>query len=124
MPTRSARKCLSERPRSAATAARLRVPHDTDWTACISSRPGAARNLTQALLQAPDDFDRRNFPLLQRLQGDLNAAAVHRGVLAIDADEGSQILNRRILLDHPGQFLLLVAHGRERNRLRRLRNAE
>ena len=40
---------------------------------------------------------------------------------AVDADERSEVLDRRILQDHLGQFLLPVAHGQERNRLRRLR---
>ena len=40
------------------------------------------------------------FAFLERLQVDLNAPAVQRGVGAVDADERGQALHGRILQDH------------------------
>jgi hypothetical protein len=44
----------------------------------------------QVRLQAPDHVAGVDLALRQRLQVDLNAAAVERGVGAVDADEGRQ----------------------------------
>ena len=84
-----------------------------------------ARHLLQLRLQPPDHIDRGNAgALLERLQRDLDAAAIHGRVHAIGADERSEILNRRILADDLDQFLLQLGHGGKRDRLGRLRNAE
>ena len=84
-----------------------------------------ARYLLQLRLQPPDHIDRGNAgALLERLQRDLDAAAVHGRVHAIGADERREILDRRILADDLDQFLLQLGHGRKRYRLGRLRNAE
>ena len=59
-----------------------------------------ARHLLQLRLQPPDHIDRGNAgALLERLQRDLDAAAIHGRVHAIGADERGEILNRRILAD-------------------------
>ncbi len=51
-------------------------------------------------LQAADHVAGVDLALRQRLQIDLNAAAVQRGVGAVDADERRQALDRRVLQDH------------------------
>ena len=49
---------------------------------------------------------RSRFALAQRLQIDLNAAAVEGGVRAVDADERGQTIDRRILQNHRCELLL------------------
>ena len=62
--------------------------------------------------------------LVERLQIDLNAAAVQRRVDAIDADERREAFHCRVLQNHVRQSLLASRHVAERRRLRRLRNAQ
>ncbi|MNM40301.1 hypothetical protein D3C81_511020 [compost metagenome] len=57
------------------------------------------------------------------LEVDQQAAAVERGVVAIDTDVGRQALHCRVLQDHLAQGLLAFAHGGERGGLRRFGNA-
>ena len=61
--------------------------------------------------------------LVQRLEVDLDAAAVERGVGAVDADEGREALHVGILQDDVGELLLALRHAGEGNCLRRLRDA-
>ena len=61
---------------------------------------------------------------LQRLQIDLHAAAVQRGVRAVNSDERRKAIHRRILQDHVRQRLLAIGHRREGNALRGFGNAE
>ena len=65
----------------------------------------------EALKQAPS--------LRQRLQIDLNPAAVQSQVRAIDANERRKALDGRILRNHLHQLLLPVRHLSERHRLSR-----
>ena len=58
-----------------------------------------------------------------RLQVDQHAAAVERRVRAVDADERRQARHGRIFEHDVGQRLLPLRHRRERDRLRRLRDA-
>ena len=63
-----------------------------------------------------DDVDGRNSrALFERLQGDLDAAAVHRRIYAVGPNEGCEILNRRILANDLNQFLLQSGHGGKRD---------
>jgi hypothetical protein len=63
------------------------------------------------------------FALRQRLEVDLDAAAVERRVRAVDADERGQALDRGILEDLRGQLLLQARHLGERHALVRLGDA-
>ena len=56
------------------------------------------------------------------LEIDQHAPAVEGGVIAVHTDVRRQALNIRVLQDDLAQFLLTLAHGAERNRLRRLGN--
>ncbi|MNK83010.1 hypothetical protein D3C87_1028030 [compost metagenome] len=57
------------------------------------------------------------------LEVDQQAAAVERGVIAVDTDVGRQALHRRILQNDFRQFLLTLAHRGEGDRLRRFGDA-
>ena len=65
-----------------------------------------------------------DLPLFERFQVDLDAPAVDRRIGPVDADEGRQALDRRVLQNHLGEGLLAFGHGREGHRLRRLGNAQ
>ena len=54
----------------------------------------------------------RAVALVERLQVDLDAAAVQRGVGAVDADEGGEAFDRGILQDDLGECLLPLAPSR------------
>ncbi len=82
-----------------------------------------ARDLGQLRLQSPDHVAGADLPLLERLQVDLNASRVQRGVGSIDADERRQALDRRILQNHFIQRLLPLRHGPERDGLLGFGNA-
>ena len=58
-----------------------------------------ALDLGQLRLQAADHVTGADLALLQRLQIDLNAPAVQRGVGAINADERRKTLDRRVLAE-------------------------
>ena len=75
-------------------------------------------------LQAANDVAGADIALRQRLQIDLDAAAVERGVGAVDADEGRQALDGGILQNHVGERLLAVRHGGKGNVLRAFGNAQ
>ena len=59
-----------------------------------------AGHLRELGLQAPDHVAGADFALVERLQIDLDAAAVERGVGAVDADERRQAVHRRVLQNH------------------------
>jgi hypothetical protein len=66
-----------------------------------------ARHLLQPGPQPPDDVHGgRARAVLERLQRDLDTAAVHRRVDAVGADERGEVLHRRILANHRDQLLL------------------
>src|SRR5262249_812178 len=73
-------------------------------------------------LKAPDDIAGTDVSLVERLEINLNAAAVRCGVGAIDADERRKALDGRVVEDDLGQRLLPLGHRSERNRLARFRN--
>src|SRR6267143_677804 len=75
-------------------------------------------------LEAADDIRSADFTLGERLQIDLNAAAVERGVRAVNTDEGGKALDRRVFEDDAGQIPLALGHGRERNVLCSLGNTQ
>src|SRR5260370_1991156 len=75
-------------------------------------------------LEPPDYVGGGNLALLEGFEVDLNAAAVQGGIDAIDADEGRQTLDGRVLQNHVRQGALPARDGSKRNILRTLRNAE
>ena len=83
-----------------------------------------AGNLGELGLQPANHVHRAGVPLFQRLEVDLDAAAVERGIGAIDADEGGQALHRGVLQDHLAERLLALRHRRKRDGLRGLGNAQ
>ena len=83
-----------------------------------------ALDLGQLRLEPADHVAGVDLPLLERLEVDLDAAAVERGVGAVDADERREALDRRVLQDHLRQLLLPLGHGVEGDRLRRFGDAQ
>src|ERR1700731_744479 len=75
-------------------------------------------------LEAADHIRGADIALGERLQIDLDAAAVERGVRAVDADERRKALDRWVFEDDAGQIPLALGHGRERNVLCALGNAQ
>ena len=63
-------------------------------------------------LQAADDLAGAGIALFERLQIDLDAAAVQRGVGAVHADERGQAFHRRIFQDDVCQRLLALRPSR------------
>src|SRR6266849_4696549 len=84
---------------------------------------GNAINFAEFRLQPPNHVGSGNLALLQRLEIDLNAAAVQRGVDAVDADEGRKAFDGGVLQDNVRQSALALHHGREGNILRAFGNA-
>ncbi len=74
--------------------------------------------LARFRLQAANHIAGADQAVFERLQVDLNAAAVERRVGAVDADEARKALHRRVLQNHLGEILLAQGHGRERDGLR------
>src|SRR6185437_6504876 len=66
----------------------------------------------------------RSSALLHRLEIDLDAAVVERGVGAVHADEAGNVLDRGVFQDDLGQRLLALGHAGERNVLRAFGDAE
>ena len=60
--------------------------------------------------------------LVARLQVDLNASAVRRGIGAIHPNKGRKARNIRVLQNHSRQLLLPLRKSREGNVLRPLGN--
>ena len=79
-------------------------------------------HVLQILLQPAHQIGRADIPVFQRLQVDRHAPTVESCIGPVGSDERRNTLDRRILQDHFGKFLLLFGHCRERNRLGRLRN--
>ena len=71
---------------------------------------GDAGHLGQLRLQAADHVAGADLALFERLQVDQDAAAVQRGVGAVDADERGEALHRRVLENHLRQSLLPAGH--------------
>ncbi len=82
-----------------------------------------AGHFARRLLQALNDGLDAVVALIQRLKVDLQTRAVERRVGAVDADEGGQALDRRILQDNLGNLPLALRHAGEGDRLRRLERA-
>ena len=70
-----------------------------------------AGDLGQLRLQAADDLGGGDFAHVERLEVDLDASAVERGVGAIGPDERRKAIDRRIVQQDLGQLLLLFGHG-------------
>src|SRR5262249_55538900 len=84
-----------------------------------------AGHLLNLRTQPPDHVACRYITsLFERLQGDLDAAAVHRGVYAVGSDERRQTVDSGILTDSLNQLLLQARHGRKRDRLGGLRDSQ
>ena len=81
----------------------------------LTARPG---------LQAADDLGGGASRCVERLEVDLDAAGVQRGVGAVDADEGGEAFNGRVLQDDVDQLLLALGHGGEADGLWRFGDAE
>src|SRR6266850_1466094 len=81
-------------------------------------------DLCEFRLEAADDIRSADIALGERLQIDLDAAAVERCVRAVDADERRKAFDRRVFEDDAGQIPLALGHGRERNVLCTLGNAQ
>ncbi len=77
-----------------------------------------AFDLREPRLQALNDLHGGVGALFAVLQIDLDAAAVQRGVRAVDADKRGDAFDVRVLQDRARQHLLAVAHGGERDGLR------
>ena len=75
-------------------------------------------------LQAADYIRSADLTLRERLQIDLDAATVERGVRAVDTDEGGKALDCRVFEDDAGQIPLALGHSRERNVLCALGNTQ
>src|SRR6267154_198448 len=75
-------------------------------------------------LQAADDIGSVDFALGQRFEIDLDAAAVQRGVRAVDADKRGKAFHRLVFENDVRESLLAARHGRERNVLRAFRDAQ
>ena len=75
-------------------------------------------------LQAADHVAGADPALGQRLQVDLDAAAVGGGVDPVDADERGEALDGRVAEDHGRQRLLAIRHRGEGDRRWRLGDAE
>ena len=80
-------------------------------------------DLRQFRLQAADDVGSADLALVERLQIELDTAAVERDIRSIDADEGGKTLHGRVLQNHFSQRLLQLRHLGKRNRLRRFGNS-
>src|SRR5713226_5820273 len=83
-----------------------------------------AIDLGESGLKTADDIRGVDFALRERLEIDLDAAAVQRGVCAVDADERGKAFDRGILENDIGKILLAAGHGREGNVLHALRDAK
>ena len=75
-------------------------------------------------LQAADDLGGGDLALVERLEGDLDAAGVERGVGAVDADEGGDVVDSGILQNDVDEPLLPLGHIGEADGLRRFADAE
>ena len=71
---------------------------------------GDAGNPGQCRLQAANHVAGADLSLLERLQVDENAPAIHRCVRAIDADERGEAVDGGVFQDDLCQFLLLPRH--------------
>src|SRR5260370_7726125 len=74
-----------------------------------------AINLGEFGLKTADDIRGADVALGERHEIDLDAAAVQRGVCAVDADEGGKAFDRGILENDIGKILLAAGHGPEGN---------
>ncbi len=75
-------------------------------------------------LQAANDFGGGDLALIERLEVDLDAAGVQRGVGAVDADEGGDVIDGGVLEQDVDELLLALGHAGEADRLRRLADAQ
>ena len=69
-------------------------------------------------LQAADHIGGADFSIGERLEINLNAAAVQRSVCSVNADERRQAFDRRVLENDVRKSLLALRHSSERNILR------
>src|SRR5260370_6057658 len=79
-----------------------------------------AINLGEFGLKTADDIRGADVALGERHEIDLDAAAVHRGVCSVDADEGGKAFDRGSLENDIGKILLAASHGRAGNVLHAL----
>ena len=78
----------------------------------------------QLWLQALDDLRCGQFALVERLEGDLDAAGVEGGVGSVDADEGGDVIDGWVLKKNVHQLLLALGHAGEADGLRGLGDAQ
>ena len=82
-----------------------------------------ARHLRQLRLQAANDVAGADLARGQGFQVDENAPAIQGCIGPVDADEGGQIIDGRILQNDLAQLLLLPGHFRKGHRLGCFRDA-
>src|SRR5712671_2681648 len=83
-----------------------------------------AVNIGKLGLKAPDNVGGGNLALLERLEINLDSAAVQRAIDAVNPDEGGQAGDRRIFQNNVGQCALTLGHGREGHILRTFGDTE
>src|SRR5882762_523539 len=83
-----------------------------------------AVDISKLGLEAPDNVGGGNPALLERLEINLDAAAVQRGIDAVNPDEGGQAGDRGIFQNNVGQCALTLGHGREGHILRTFGDTE
>ena len=83
-----------------------------------------AFNAFELGLQAANHLRGGDFALIERLQVDLDAARVQRGVGSVHADERGDVIHGGVLQQQLHELLLALGHGGEADRLRRLADAQ
>src|SRR5712672_1619409 len=83
-----------------------------------------AIDISQLGLETPDNVGGGNLALLERLEINLDPAAVQRGIDAVNPDEGGQAGDRGIFQNNVGQCALTFGHGREGHILRTFGDTE
>src|SRR6267154_819435 len=83
-----------------------------------------AVDISELGLKAPDNVGGGNLALLERLEINLDPAAVQRGIDAVNPDEGGKAGDRGIFQNNVGQCALTFGHGRERHILRTFGDTE
>src|SRR6267154_6807399 len=83
-----------------------------------------AVDISKLWLKAPDNVGGGNPALLERLEINLDPAAVQRGIDAVNPDEGGKAGDRGIFQNNVGQCALTLGHGREGHILRTFGDTE
>src|SRR5207237_318537 len=84
-------------------------------------REAVSRSITR---EAANRVRSADFTLGQRLEIDLHAAGVERGVRSVNADERGEGVDRGVFQNDVGESTLAPSHGVKGDALRTLGNAE